>query len=80
MALKLKEVRKISFSLSNLLMTTNETILTFLINKINWNDKESVDYCFELAFRLDLSYMVDDLLDRLNEVKTRKETHSEVSW
>ncbi len=61
-------------------MTNNETILTFLIDKINWNDEESVDYCFELAFKLDLSYMVDSLLDRLNEVKNGKEIHSEASW
>ena len=61
-------------------MTNNETILTFLIDKINWNDEESVDYCFELAFKLDLSYMVDNMLDRLIAVKRGKDVPSEASW
>lgn len=73
----LEEVR---FYLSNVFMTTNETILAFLIDRTNWNDKETVDYCFELAFKLDLSHMVDNILDRMNAAKTRENSYSEVSW
>lgn len=60
-------------------MTSNETILTFLIDRTDWNDKQSVDYCFELVSRLDLSHMVDNILDRMNGAEREEGAHIETS-